>query len=65
MFDYALLLWPFFWLGVAIVFVYGLSLLYHWIRYAYMYPLVWIVLPVYVVGTLVFIGALLVGMTTI
>jgi len=64
-FDPVLLLWPFFWLGIVVVFLYGFSLLYHWIRFGVLYPLVWFALPVYVVGTLVFIGAMLAGISAV
>ena len=62
MFDPAVLLYPFFWLGIIVVFFYGFSLLYHWIRFGYMYPLVWVALPIYVVGTIVLIGGMLAGL---
>lgn len=55
-------LYPFLFLGLIIVVFYGFSLLYHWLRYGSMYPLVWIALPVYVVGTIVFIGAMITGL---
>lgn len=60
-----ILLYPFFWLGIIIVIGYGFSLLYHWIRFGHMYPLVWLVLPVYVVGSLIFIGAMLSGLAAV
>jgi hypothetical protein len=59
------LLYPFFWLGIVMVVGYGFSLLYHWIRYGYMYPPVWIALPIYCVGTFVLIGAMLAGMAAV
>lgn len=62
MFDPAVLLYPFFWLGIVAVFFYGFALLYHWIRFGYMYPLVWVALPVYAIGTLVFMGGMLAGL---
>lgn len=64
-FDSALLLWPFFWLGIVAVFFYGFSLLYHWIRYGSMYPLVWIAIPIYAVGTIILIGAMLAGIASV
>jgi hypothetical protein len=64
-FDYAIVLWPFFWLGMVTVFLYGFSLLYHWIRFGYMYPLVWVAMPVYLVGTVVLIGAMLAGIAAV
>ncbi len=64
-FDVALLLWPLFWLALVAVFLYGFSLLYHWIRFGYIYPLFWIALPIYVVGTLILIGAMLAGIGSV
>jgi len=63
-FDVALILWPFFWLGIVAVFFYGFSLVYHWVRFGTLYPLVWIALPLYAVGTIIFIGAMLTGIAT-
>ena len=65
LFSFAIILLPFFWLGIVAAFVYGFTLLYHWIRYAHMYPVVWIVLPIYVVGTIILIGALIASMASI
>ncbi|MEK7613469.1 MAG: hypothetical protein AAB439_01160 [Patescibacteria group bacterium] len=59
--DPSFILWPFFWLALVAVFFYGFSLLYHWIRYATLYPLVVFALPAYLVGTIVLIGAMLAG----
>lgn len=59
--DPDMLLWLFFYLGLVVVFLYGFSLLYHWVRFGYLYPLVWLAIPVYVIGTIVFIGAMLAG----
>ena len=64
-FDVALVLWPFFWLALIAVFFYGFSLLYHWIRFGAIYPLVWIALPIYVVGTIILIGAMLAGIASV
>jgi hypothetical protein len=44
---------------VSVYFVF--AELYHWLRYGYMYPLVWLALPVYLIGTVVLIGAMLTG----
>lgn len=65
MFNPVVLLYPFFFLGLIMVVFYGFSLLYHWIRYGGMYPLVWLALPVYVVGTIIFIGAMLAGLAAV
>lgn len=64
-FDPALILWPFFWLALVAVVGYGFALLFHWFRFGVMYPLVWIALPLYLVGTFIFIGAMLAGIGTL
>jgi len=44
-----------FWLIFGIAFLitayYVFALLYHWIRYGFMYPWVWVMMPIYLVGT--------------
>jgi hypothetical protein len=55
----SLLLWPFFWLILIVTLWYVFAELYHWIRYGWMYPLVWIAMPIYLVGVVVLIGAML------
>ena len=55
------ILWLFFVIVFLVTAYYDFANLYHWLRYGYMYPLVWIALPVYVVGVLVFIGGMLAG----
>lgn len=55
------LLWPFFWLVMLMTVGYTFAQLYHWLRYGWMYPLVWIALPIYLVGVVVGIGAMLAG----
>ena len=59
--DPTLLLWIFFVIGIIFAAGFAFGLLYHWIRYGYMYPLVWIMMPVYIVGSIVLIGAMLAG----
>jgi len=63
--DPTIFLWAFFWLAVVATVGYAFALLYHWIRYGYMYPLVWIMMPIYLVGVVVLIGAMLGGIATI
>ncbi len=45
----------FFWLIFVVAFLitaaYAFALLYHWLRYGFMYPMVWLALPIYLVGT--------------
>jgi len=63
--DAAVLLWPFFWLALIVTAGYVFAELYHWLRFGWMYPMVWIALPLYLVGTVVLIGAMLTGMATV
>ncbi len=60
----ALLLWPFFWLALIVTVGYTFAELYHWLRYGKMYPLVWIAMPIYLIGIVVLIGAMLAGIGT-
>ena len=55
----SVLLWPFFWLILIVTLWYVFAELYHWLRFGWMYPVVWIVMPVYLVGVFVLIGAML------
>lgn len=55
------ILWFFFALVLLMTAYYVFAELYHWLRYGYMYPLVWIILPVYLFGVVVLIGAMLSG----
>lgn len=59
------ILWPFFWLGIVAVAIYGFSLLYHWLRFGNLYPLVYLALPIYLVGTVILIGAMLAGISAV
>ncbi len=61
----AFLLWPFFWLGIVATALYGFSLLYHWLRFGHLYPLVYLALPIYLVGTFIFVGAMLAGLSAV
>ena len=56
--DPSIILWLFFWFAIAVTVAYAFALLYHWIRYGYMYPLVWVMLPIYLIGVVVLIGAM-------
>jgi len=57
------------WLFFAIVFIitayYVFAELYHLIRYGYMYPLVWLALPIYLIGVVVLLGAMLAGIAAV
>jgi hypothetical protein len=43
--------WGIFAVAFLITLYYFLALMYHWLRYGFMYPFVWIAIPVYLVGT--------------
>lgn len=55
------ILWIFFWFAFIVTAGFAFSLYYHWLRFGYMYPLSFIAMPVYGVGVLVFVGAMLSG----
>jgi hypothetical protein len=59
------ILWVFFWFAFIITAGFAFGLLYHWIRYGFMYPLALIATPVYSVGVLVLLGAMLAGIGSI
>ena len=61
----SVVLWIFFFIVFVITAYYVFAELYHWIRYGYMYPLVWIALPIYIVGVLVLLGAMLSGIAAV
>lgn len=61
----AALLWVFFWFGFIVTAGFAFGLIYHWLRYGFMYPLSLIALPVYAVGALVFVGGMLAGIGSI
>lgn len=56
-----LVLWIFFWFAFVVTAGFAFALLYHWLRYGYMYPLAIIAAPVYSIGVLVLLGAMLGG----
>ena len=59
------ILWIFFTLGTLVTGYFIFALLYHWLRYGAMYPLVWVALPVYAVGTAVLFLAALGALVTL
>ena len=61
----SILLWIFFGFGFIITAGFAFALIYHWVRYGYMYPLALIAIPVYSVGVLLFLGAMLAGIGSI
>lgn len=61
----ATLLWIFFTFGFVITLGFAFGLLYHWVRYGFMYPLAWIAIPIYSVGVLVLLGAMITGISSL
>ena len=58
-------LWIFFLVGFVMTAYFVFAELYHWIRYGYMYPLVWLALPIYLVGIVVLLGAMIAGIAAV
>lgn len=46
-----ILWWLIFLAALLITGYYVFALLYHWLRYGFMYPAVWVALPIYLIGT--------------
>lgn len=61
----SVILWFFFALVFLMTLYYVFAELYHWLRYGYMYPLVWLALPIYLVGTVVLLGAMVAGIAAV
>lgn len=53
--------WFFFAVALIVTAGFVFSLVYHWLRFGLMYPLVWIAMPIYLVGVVVLIGGMLAG----
>lgn len=53
------LLWVFMGIGAVITAYFIFAQLYHWIRYAGLYPLVWVALPVYLIGVFALFSVML------
>lgn len=64
-FSGSAVLWLFFGFAFIITAGFAFGLLYHWFRYGFMYPLTWVAIPVYSIGVLVLIGAMIAGMGTL
>lgn len=58
-----------FWFFFAVVLVvtagFAFGLLYHWLRFGFMYPLVWIAMPIYIIGAIILIGGMLTGIAAL
>lgn len=57
----AVILWFFFGLVLVMTAYYVFAELYHWLRYGYMYPMVWVAVPMYLIGIVVLVGAMVSG----
>jgi hypothetical protein len=57
--------WLFFGIALLVTLYYTFAQLYHWLRYGFMYPVVWVVMPVYFIGVVVLIGGMLAGIATL
>jgi hypothetical protein len=63
--DPSLLLWIFFWFVLVITAGFAFALYYHWLRFGAIYPLAFAAMPVYGIGVLVLIGAMLSGIGSV
>lgn len=59
--DAGMIFWFFFAIALIVSALYVFAELYHWIRFGFMYPLVWIAMPVYLIGIVILIGGMLTG----
>ncbi len=59
--DPSIFLWVFFLFGFVITAYFVFALLYHWLRFGHMYPLVWVALPVYLIGVFILVVGMLGG----
>ncbi|MDO8523953.1 MAG: hypothetical protein Q7R74_01855 [bacterium] len=59
------ILWFFFLIVFLVTAYYVFAELYHWIRYGYMYPIVWLALPIYLVGVVLLLGAMVAGIAAV
>jgi hypothetical protein len=57
--DPTIILWFFFVVGMAVTAYFMFAHLYHWLRYAGLYPLVWVALPIYLIGIFVLVTTML------
>ncbi len=63
--DASLVFWLFFAIALLITAYFVFAELYHWLRFGFIYPLVWVAIPIYIIGTLVLIGGMLAGIAAI
>ncbi|TAJ15912.1 hypothetical protein EPO56_00440 [Patescibacteria group bacterium] len=63
--DAVAIFWFFFYVSLVVTAGFVFSQLYHWLRFGFMYPLVFIMMPIYLVGVVVLIGGMLVGISSI
>lgn len=63
--DTVVIFWFFFYISLIVTAGFVFSQLYHWLRFGFMYPLVFIFMPIYLIGVVVLIGGMLVGISTL
>ncbi len=59
--DAGIVFWFFFGIAMLVTLYFVFAELYHWLRFGFMYPLVWIALPVYLIGVVILMGGMLAG----
>lgn len=46
-----MIFWLIFLVGFLVTAYFVFALLYHWLKYGFMYPFVWVMMPIHLVGT--------------
>ena len=59
--DVGMIFWFFFAIALVVTAYFVFAELFHWLRFGFMYPLVWIAIPVYLTGIVILIGGMLTG----
>ncbi|MES2014502.1 MAG: hypothetical protein V4437_01665 [Patescibacteria group bacterium] len=63
--DTSIIFWFFFTVALLVTLYFVFAELYHWIRFGFMYPLVWLAMPVYLIGIVILIGGMLAGISAL
>jgi len=63
--DASAVFWLFFALALVLTAGFAFGLIYHWLRFGFMYPLVWIAMPIYIIGAIILIGGMLTGIAAL
>lgn len=63
--DASVVFWFFFAVALVGTAGFAFALVYHWLRFGSMYPLVWLAMPVYLIGAVILIGGMLTGIATL